>query len=178
MFFALDRPSLFLLVLVLSSASSPIQASSPTSTTSSPTTSLSLSLILLLLLMLLLLLLELRRRTRTLDSTESASRLLAVILALDGAALFPSEDSLPFDIIGLQVLDVVGLTDGLDQHAHLVWELGNKNHGLEVRRDGAFGCCHPSKTDKDGVEPGINVGLILGGLRGIRDCFGLGSPFA
>jgi len=58
-----------------------------------------------------------------LDSTESASRLLAIVLALSGTALFPSKDSFSFNVIGLQVFDVVGLADRLDQHAHLVWKL-------------------------------------------------------
>jgi len=87
-----------------------------------------------------------------LDSTESASRLLTIVLALDRTTLFPSEDGLSLDIIGLQVFDAVGLADGLDQRTHLVWELGDKDHGLEVRGDGAFGCCHPGETDKDGVD--------------------------
>jgi len=140
----------------------PVHASSSTPTTSSPTTSpttsLSLSLVLFLLLVLLLLL-ELGRRTRTLDGTESAGRLLTVVLALDGTTLFPSEDGLTFDIVGFQVLDVVGLADGLDQHTHLIWELGDEDHGLEVRRDGAFGCCHSGEADKDGINGESRIGV-------------------
>ena len=93
------------------------------------------------------------------DSTESASRLLAIVLALDGTALLPSEDSLSLDIVGLQVFDVVGLADRLDQPTHLVWKLGDKDHGLEVRGDGAFGCCHPGETNKDGVDCESRVGV-------------------
>jgi len=26
-----------------------------------------------------------------------------------------------------------------------------------------------------GIKPGVNLGLVLGGFRGIRNCFGLGS---
>jgi len=94
-----------------------------------------------------------------LDGAEPASRLLAVVLTLDGATLFPGEDGSSLDVIGLQVFDVVGLTYRLDQCAHLVWELGNEDHGLEVGRNGAFGCCHPGKADENGVngESGVSV---------------------
>jgi len=197
--------------------------------------------------------------TRTLNGTEPASRLLTIVLALNGAMLLPSEDGLALDIVGFKVLDIVGLADGLNQHAHLIWELRDKDHGLEMRGDGAFGCCHPSKADKDsvngegrisvpgdydvhrhleffvsggdpgfavggfeelpgygsehgvdvgvilngffeevqnscgerwveakhyvpqgfivGVEPGVNLGLVLGGSGGICNRFGLGSSF-
>ena len=30
---------------------------------------------------------------------------------------------------------------------------------MEVRGDGAFGCCHPSKTDKNGVDCKGRVGV-------------------
>jgi len=49
-----------------------------------------------------------------LDGTESVSRLLAIVMALDRTTLLPSEDSFMFDVVGFQVLDVVGLADGLD----------------------------------------------------------------
>ena len=91
----------------------------------------------------------------------SSLRLLegAIVLVLDGTTLFPSKDSLAFDIIGLQVLDTVGLTDRLDQSTHLVGELGNEDHGLEMRRDGAFRCCHSGESDEDGVncKSGVSV---------------------
>ena len=109
--------------------------------------------------MLLLLLLELRRGTRTLNGTESASRLLTVVLALDGATLLPSEDGFALDIVGFKILDVISLADGLNQHAHLIWELRDKDHGLEVRGDGAFGCCHPGETDKNGVDGECGIGV-------------------
>jgi len=38
----------------------------------------------------------------------------AIVLGLNGATLFKSKDSLAFDIVGFQVLNIVGLTDGLD----------------------------------------------------------------
>ena len=93
------------------------------------------------------------------DGAKPASRLLAVILASDGATLFPGEDGSSFDVVSLQILNVIGLTYGLDQGAHLVWELGNEDHGLEVGRNGAFGCSHPGKADEDGVngESGVSV---------------------
>jgi len=77
-----------------------------------------------------------------LDGAEFASSVvvsLAVVLALDGTTLLPSEDGLTFDVVGLQVLDVIGLANGLDQRIHLIWELGDEDHGLEMRWDGAFG---------------------------------------
>jgi len=97
-----------------------------------------------------------------LDGTELVSSvvvLLAIVLVLDRTTLLPSEDGLLFDVVGFQVLDVIGLTYGLDQRIHLVWELGNEDHGLEMRRDGTFGCCHPGEADEDGVngESGIGV---------------------
>jgi len=49
-----------------------------------------------------------------LDGTKSAGRLLAIVLVLDGTTLLPSEDSLTFDVVGFQVLNVIGLADGLD----------------------------------------------------------------
>jgi len=103
-------------------------------------------------MLLLLLLLELRRGTRTLNGTKPASRLLTVVLALDRATLLPSENGLALDIVGFKVLDVIGLADGLNQRAHLIWELRDKDHSLKMRGDGAFGCCHPSKADKDGID--------------------------
>ena len=55
---------------------------------------------------------------------SSSLRLLGtIVLVLSGTTLFPSKDSLAFDVVGFQVLNVVGLTDGLNQRAHLVWEL-------------------------------------------------------
>ena len=41
----------------------------------------------------------------------------------------------------------------------MIWELGYEDHGLEVRGDGAFGCCHSSETDKDGVDGEGRVGV-------------------
>jgi len=91
----------------------------------------------------------------------SGLRLLegTVVLVLNGTTLFPSKNSLSFDIVSLQVLDVIGLTDGLNQSAHLVGELGNEDHGLEMRRDGAFGCCHSCKPNEDGVDCKGRVGV-------------------
>jgi len=94
-----------------------------------------------------------------LDGAKPASRLLAIVLVLDGTTLFPGEDGSSFDVIGFQVLNVVGLTYGLDQCVHLVWEFGNEDHSLEVGRNGAFGCCHPGEANEDGVdgESGVSV---------------------
>jgi len=89
---------------------------------------------------------------------SSSLRLLGAVV-LSGTALFPGKDSLALDVVGLQVLDIVGLTDRLDQCAHLVRELGNENHGLKMRRDGAFGCCHSGKSDEDGVDSKSGVGV-------------------
>jgi len=52
----------------------------------------------------------------------SGLRLLegTIVLGLSRTTLFPSKDGLAFDIIGLQVLNIVGLTNRLDQSAHLV----------------------------------------------------------
>ena len=115
-----------------------------------------------------------------------------IVLGLSGTALFPSKDSLAFDVIGFQVLNIVGLTNGLDQSAHLVGELGNKDHCLEMRRDGAFRCCHPCESDEDGIDrkgrvgvpgdddvhrrfelliSGGDPGLAVGGLKVLR-CYG------
>jgi len=94
-----------------------------------------------------------------LDGTESAGRLLAIVLALNGTMLLPSENSLTLDVISFQVLDVISLADGLDQHVHLIWELGDEDHGLEMRRDGGFGCCHPGKTYEDGVDGESGIGV-------------------
>jgi len=82
-----------------------------------------------------------------------------IVLGLGRTTLFPSEDGLALDVIGLQVLNVVSLTDGLDQSAHLVGKLGDEDHGLKVRRDSAFGCCHSSKPDEDGVNGECRVGV-------------------
>jgi len=84
---------------------------------------------------------------------------LTIVLTLDRTTLFPSEDGLSFDFVDLQVLDVVGLADGLDQRTHLVWEFGDKDHGLEMRGDGAFGCCHSGETNKDGVDCESRIGI-------------------
>jgi len=94
-----------------------------------------------------------------LDGTEPAGGLLTVVLTLDGTTLLPSEDGLSFDIVGLQVLDVVSLADGLDQRTHLIWEFGDENHGLEVRGDGTFGCCHSGEADKDGINGESRIGV-------------------
>ena len=85
---------------------------------------------------------------------SSSLRLLegTIVLGLSRTTLLPSEDGFTFDVIGLQILDVVSLTNGLNQSTHLVGKLGDKDHGLKVRRDGAFGCCHSSKPDEDGVD--------------------------
>ena len=190
----------------------------------------------------------------------SGLRLLegAIVLVLDRTTLFPSKDGLAFDVISFQVLNVVGLTNRLDQSTHLVGKFGDEDHSLEMRRDGAFRCCHSRKSDEDGIDrksrvgvprdddfhrcfefligggnpgfaisglevfpcyggehcvdvgvlrngflkkvqdgcgkcwveakhyvpqgsvvgvkPGVNVGLVPGGFRGIRNRFGLGSP--
>ena len=83
----------------------------------------------------------------------------AIVLSLDGTTLFPGEDSLAFDIVGFEILDVISLTNGLNQRAHLVWELGYEDHGLEMRRDGAFRCCHPGEPYENGVDGKSGVGV-------------------
>jgi len=93
----------------------------------------------------------------------------AVGLVLDGTTLFPSKHSLVFDVIGLQVLDVVGLTDGLDQCIHLVREFGNEDHNLEVRRDGAFGCRHSGESYEDGINS--KSGVVVSGDDDIHRSF-------
>jgi len=80
-------------------------------------------------------------------------------IVLNGTTLFPSKDGLTFDVIGLWVLDVIGLTDGLDQCTHLVREFGNENHSLEMRRDGAFGCCHSGESYEDGIDSKSGIGV-------------------
>jgi len=125
----------------------------------------------------------------------SSLRLLegAIVLVLGGTTLFPGKDSLAFDIIGFQVLDAVGLTDGLDQSTHLIGELGDEDHGLKMRRDGAFGCCHSGESNEDGVdsEGGVGVSrnddihrrleLFIGGndsgfaVSGLKELPGLGG---
>jgi len=90
-------------------------------------------------------------------------------LVLNGTSLFPSKDSLVFDVIGFQVLDVVGLADGLDQCVHLVREFGNKDHSLEMRRDGAFGCCHSGESYEDGIDS--KSGVIVSGDDDIHHSF-------
>jgi len=62
--------------------------------------------------------------TRTLDGAylSSGLRLLRAVV-LSGTALFPSKDGLAFDVVGFEILNVIGLTNGLNQRAHLVWEL-------------------------------------------------------
>ena len=89
---------------------------------------------------------------------SSGLRLLGAIV-LDGTVLFPSQDGFAFDIVGFQVLDIVGLTDGLNQRVHLVWELGDEDHSLEMRRDGAFGCCHPGESYEDSIDGKSGIGV-------------------
>jgi len=91
----------------------------------------------------------------------SSLRLLegTIVLVLDGTTLFPGKDSLSLDIISLQVLNAVGLTNRLDQSTHLVGELGNEDHGLEMRRDGALRCCHSGKPNEDGIDCKGRVGV-------------------
>jgi len=91
----------------------------------------------------------------------SGLRLLerAIVLVLIRTTLFPSKDSLAFDVVSLQVLDVVSLTDGLDQSTHLVGKFGDEDHGLEMRRDGAFGCCHSCESNENGVDRNGRVGV-------------------
>jgi len=68
-------------------------------------------------------------------------------------------DSLAFDVIGFQVLNVVGLTNRLDQSTHLMGKFGDEDHGLKMRRDGAFRCCHSCKSDEDGIDRKGRVGV-------------------
>jgi len=84
----------------------------------------------------------------------SGLRLLegAIVLVLNGTTLFPGKDGLSFDVVSLQILNVVGLANRLDQCIHLVWKFGDENHGLEMRRDGAFGCCHSGESNEDGID--------------------------
>ena len=81
------------------------------------------------------------------------------VLGLGRTALFPSKDGFAFDVVGLKVLNIVGLTNRLDQSAHLVGKFGDKDHGLKMRRDGALRCCHSRKADEDSIdgESGISV---------------------
>jgi len=91
----------------------------------------------------------------------SGLRLLegAIVLVLNGTTLFPGKDGLSLDVVSLQILDVVGLANRLDQHIHLIWEFGDENHGLEVRRDGAFGCCHSGESNEDSIDSESRVGV-------------------
>ena len=116
-----NRPcGLLLLVLFIFSSARSSKGSSMSSSSSSPTSFVRVlvPLFLFLLLRLLRLLLERWRGTRMLNGAYllSSLRLLegVIVLGLNGATLFPSKDSLAFDIVGFQVLDIVGLTDGLD----------------------------------------------------------------
>jgi len=112
-----------------------------------------------------------------LNGTEPASRLLAVVLALDGATLLPSKDGFTLDIIGFKILNVISLADGLNQRAHLIWELRDKDHGLEVRGDSTFGCCHPGETVRADLSghlrysqrwSGVCAGVLLGAQGAVR----------
>ena len=91
----------------------------------------------------------------------SGLRLLegAIVLVLNGTTLFPGKDCLSFDVVSLQLLDVVGLANRLDQRIHLVWEFGDENHGLEMRGDGAFRCCHSGEPNEDGIDCKGRVGV-------------------
>jgi len=40
-----------------------------------------------------------------------------------------------------------------------VGKLGDEDHGLEMRGDGAFGCCHSCETNEDGVDRKGRVGV-------------------
>ena len=93
------------------------------------------------------------------DGAKPTSRLLSIVLALDRATLLPGEDGSSFDVIGFQVLNVIGLTYGLNQCVHLVWKFGNEDHSLEMGRNGAFGCCHPGEADENSIdgESGVSV---------------------
>jgi len=40
-----------------------------------------------------------------------------------------------------------------------VGKLGDENHGLKMRRDGAFRCCHSCKSDEDGIDRKGRIGV-------------------
>ena len=149
------------LFVFLSSAS---PSSSSVSSTASPTALVVAFLRLFLSepwVIVFQLLLESRFALRAFDSGDLVGRSSSTIRpSAPIHLLFPSQLDLSEDLGGLELHDVVGLTDHLGETVHRGREFGENNETLEMLRDLAVGFSHSSEMPKQFVQGEGGIGIF------------------